>query len=204
MKLIKLAVLGIGIPLVVAFVSASILIAQIPESPVHYHANFAIFTNGTLTDFAKPDFMHLKPCRDTPDAHASKLESIHLHDMVGNVVHVHTEDVRWSDFFMTVRTDILEDGKKLSTDPQFYLNGKKVNQSVLSKKIEKNDRLLVTYTKDVLPDDVNGNTTLQDQMNIVGDTAHTYDEPGTSGESCSGSAKRTYMQRLRIALNNLF
>ena len=49
--------------------------------------------------------MHIEPCRDEEhekekkDAKEIQLEKAHLHDMIGDVVHVHYKGTRWKDLF---------------------------------------------------------------------------------------------------------
>jgi hypothetical protein len=70
-----------------------------PAAPaVHYHAAFAVVVDGAPLDFSSPDQMHIAPCGtdEDPDAALSAKDRVHLHNQVGNVAHVHDDNVTWA------------------------------------------------------------------------------------------------------------
>jgi hypothetical protein len=74
---------------------------QKPIAP-HYHAGFYLYINGVLQDFTDIQYMHTTFCElDNVQKNSSPLpeEKAHLHDGVGDVVHVHSKDVKWIDLF---------------------------------------------------------------------------------------------------------
>ena len=87
------------------------LIANQPAPAFHEHADFALFLDGQQFDFAKDTYMSTMPCTvatsdvhliDTALAHGGDsdvAEYVHLHDMIGTVVHVHRAGITWSQFF---------------------------------------------------------------------------------------------------------
>lgn len=93
-------VLGVG---AFAFLlnDTDVKMAVEPED-THYHAGFQIYVNDELQDFSGSEFMHYSPCSTEPeDDHDSDdpKDRIHLHNNVGNVVHVHADDVTWEEIF---------------------------------------------------------------------------------------------------------
>lgn len=59
---------------------------------VHFHAGFLVYVDGKLQDFSGDIYMSPNVCRK-PDVRLSseeeQMEKAHLHDGVGDVVHVH-------------------------------------------------------------------------------------------------------------------
>lgn len=114
--------------------------SETTEKTVHFHAGFQVYKEGALVDFSGLRYMHEKPC--TTDGSESEkhedeqIEKAHLHDRVGDVVHVHKEHVKWSDLFNNL---------KYSVEPQKvegYLNGKQIN-NILDKEIKPYDSLVL-------------------------------------------------------------
>ncbi len=107
---------------------------------VHTHAAFAVFHNGQPVDFSIPQYMSVEPCNDKE--HAGKnspaqeqLERVHLHDGVGDIVHVHRANVRWAELFMNLKY-------VFPGPPVVYRNGQKLDNS-LAASIEPYDRILI-------------------------------------------------------------
>ena len=96
------------------------------KPPVHYHAGFHIYIDGKLQDYSSTEFMHLKPCgthEDTGDKEDEQLEKAHLHDNVGDVIHVHREGVIWNDIFTNLKVT-LPDTKSITA----YINAKQISE----------------------------------------------------------------------------
>jgi hypothetical protein len=66
---------------------------------VHLHAGFRIFFDGEWQDFSADEYMYVSACGIAHDAIATLADSVHLHDRVEDVVHVHEEGILWSDLF---------------------------------------------------------------------------------------------------------
>ncbi|HKB88069.1 MAG TPA: hypothetical protein VKC53_00300 [Patescibacteria group bacterium] len=78
---------------------------------IHYHAGFVVFDNGKKVDFSDLKYMNVEPCtvpgkkeEETPEH--NQLEKAHLHDGVGDVVHVHRLDSKWGDLFTNIKYPI--------------------------------------------------------------------------------------------------
>lgn len=104
----------------VAIVGAILVLLQFPanrisvkepvakiQKAVHYHAAFRIYVDGTLQNFSDIQYMSVAPCTDTPDEHEeAEKETVHLHDLVGDVIHVHSDGQRWRDVFTYVKLPV--------------------------------------------------------------------------------------------------
>ena len=74
------------------------------EQEVHFHAGFIVYEDNQQLDFSDMKYMHIEPC--TLDGHEEEeddqAEKAHLHDSIGDVVHVHRENAVWNDFFTNI------------------------------------------------------------------------------------------------------
>lgn len=88
----------------------------------HYHAGFVVFQDNKKLDFSDNKYMYIKPCLLNPnhndEAKNIQLEKAHLHENVGDLVHVEASGAYWKDLFANIGFSV--DG---STG---YINGKRV------------------------------------------------------------------------------
>lgn len=88
----------------------------------HTHAGFRIYLNGVLQDYSDPKYMNYTLCSEHDEQKTpveEQMERAHLHDQVGDVVHVHRAEATWGDLLANINVDLGED---LSA----YVNGEKV------------------------------------------------------------------------------
>lgn len=108
-----------------------------PAEHVHYHAGFRVYINGTLQDYSSFTFMNIKPCAE-PEDHQNGLspeeeqqEKAHLHDGIGDVVHVHRSNATWQDLFTNIKVTFPD-----NAPVEGYRNGEPVenllNQTIQS------------------------------------------------------------------------
>src|SRR5688500_3050606 len=96
------------------------------EEEIHYHAGFMVYIDGKLQDFSEAKFMSIAPCSEESDSHQAKskveeqLEKAHLHDNIGDVVHVHRKGAFWGDLFKNIGFEFPD--KKLKA----FINGKPI------------------------------------------------------------------------------
>jgi len=92
---------------------------------IHYHAGFVVFENNKQVDFSDFKYMEVKPCNldegKNKEKEDEQIEKAHLHDQVGDIVHVERENSKWTDLFTNLHYDI---DYKIATA---YLNSKKVD-----------------------------------------------------------------------------
>ena len=63
----------------------------------HYHAEFQVYIDGERKDLSTLDYMYFAPCRvyDFGERDLEEIDRAHLHDYVGDVVHLHDGGVTW-------------------------------------------------------------------------------------------------------------
>jgi hypothetical protein len=118
----------------------------------HYHANFAVFVNGTREQFDSFTFYEeIASCSDGKDNPKAR---VHMHDSISHVVHVHDTAVTWGHLFEVLSFGLHRkalitddgvfvdgvDGKKLT----FILNGEVISDGS-NRVINSEDVLLVDY-----------------------------------------------------------
>lgn len=108
---------GVGI-----FVRAQKLF--IPQK-THSHAGFVVFQNDKKLDFSDMKYMSVEPCvlnnKREDSAEDIQIEKAHLHDNVGDLVHVERTGPIWKDLFTNIHYS-LNYAKTTG-----YINGKQVN-----------------------------------------------------------------------------
>ena len=60
----------------------------------HVHADFLVVLNGTIMNFSKDKFMS--------ELHNEQHSHVHLHDMNGNIIHFHEENITLETFFTSL------------------------------------------------------------------------------------------------------
>ncbi len=110
---------------------------------VHNHAGFRVYVDGKAQDFSDLKYMKVEPCT-TDDGNVvedDQMEKAHLHDFVGDVVHVHRSNAVWGDLFKNIKFTIVTSKPIVA-----YINGKKVND-ILSFPIRPYDSLILLIGK---------------------------------------------------------
>jgi hypothetical protein len=97
---------------------------SVKPQKVHYHAGFLVFQDDQKIDFSATKYMFLEPCtvgNTHKDTQAEiQVEKAHLHDNVGDVVHIERSGAIWSDLFKNI-------GYSMNfSKATGYINGKKV------------------------------------------------------------------------------
>lgn len=98
------------------------IIQDTEREEIHYHAGFQVYKDQQVVDLAKLEYMKIEPCGDDHseniDAEHEQLEKAHLHDNVGDVVHVHREDATWADLFTNIDYQLPENAVAYDTNSQ--------------------------------------------------------------------------------------
>lgn len=99
------------------------------EEDVHYHSGFIVYYEGGRVDFTDWRYMHIEPCGEEHEEgpEAEQEEKAHLHDEVGDVVHVHRNGAVWRDLFVNI-------GYEMDEGVVGYVNGQTV-ENILDKPI---------------------------------------------------------------------
>lgn len=142
-----------------------------PLRKVHFHAGFVVFEHNQKLDFSDNKYMYIKPCvangKEEEGPENEQMEKAHLHDGVGDVVHIEARGATWLDLFTNIGYPI--DYMKATG----YLNNKKVTDfqklpirafDSLVVFIGENDPKYVTggVTKDYIETQVKKSTTCDD------------------------------------------
>lgn len=175
-------------------------ISTVPENPVHLHANFAVVLNEVPVDFSSPSNMTIQPCGDMAHAYTKK-DGVHLHDQVGNVVHVHADDVTWNDLFDSVQYEVASKVSQASpgATPQYFINGQKKEAAILSEPIHSKDQLLVYVGSASAVQRIEDDPRLVAAQRFVGEDAIEYETGKKSSSTCSPQGKRSLWDRFKIA-----
>lgn len=106
---------------------------------IHYHAGFLVVKDGEIQDYSSTEFMKVEPCLIHEDEELSdeqeQLEKAHLHDNVGDVVHVHRKNATWKDLFVNAGIEVPEDAYA-------YQRGAKV-ENISERVIEEDESIIV-------------------------------------------------------------
>jgi len=167
---------------------------------VHYHANFALYINGTHDDFNNFTFYEEVQSCDSHNLDNPKVR-VHMHDQNNALVHVHAHGVTWSQFFTnlgyTLGDNLIKTDKGVYIDGQdgnkltFILNGKSVD-TIANRIIGSEDVLLINYGKDDA-------ATIAQRYQAVPRTAHAQNLEKDPA-SCGGAEDLTLSARLKSAI----
>ncbi len=135
------------------------------NEPFHAHADFKLYINGEAFNFSQEKYME-------------KLEAVHIHDMNGEMIHVHERGAELGDFFGSIGISFnsscfaLDDGTAYCNQGdkalRMYVNGKP-NNEYGKYQIHDLDRILITYGSE-------SEDAIAQQMASVSDTACIFSE----------------------------
>lgn len=97
--------LTIGAMSVLAMIGANWYYTPRSASNIHYHAGFRVYVDGVRQDYSDYKYMNFVPCteHDTKKTQLEEqVEKAHLHDGIGDVVHVHRSGAVWGDLFKNI------------------------------------------------------------------------------------------------------
>lgn len=100
---------------------------------VHYHAGFKVYVDNQLQDYSGYQYMNYTPCSEHDEkksAEEEQMEKAHLHENVGDVVHIHRSGAVWGDLFTNIKVNLPTDRKIVG-----YVDGKMVSE-IMKKPIE--------------------------------------------------------------------
>lgn len=89
---------------------------------VHYHAGFVVFQNNKKVDLSDNQYMYFSACSVNNKQDASvingQIEKAHLHENIGDLVHVEAKGAIWKDLFTNIGFTLDE------TSSVGYINGR--------------------------------------------------------------------------------
>jgi hypothetical protein len=115
--------------------------SQSTSAKIHYHAGFLVYVDGILQDFSGEKYMNIDFCatpHKTETAQDIQIGKAHLHDHVGDVVHVHRSGATWADLFKNI-SYTFPAGKPIAG----YINGHSVSD-ILNRPIKPYDSVIIT------------------------------------------------------------
>ncbi len=190
----------IGVVGVVVGAAAILGIRFFTYSPekVHYHANFGVYINGQRETFSSPFYYEEEAgsvCAE--ETEMTPGERAHMHDNIGDVVHVEDHAVTWGQFFQNlgwvVNDELIQTGDKLyqadaTHKASFLINNREV-QDITSEVIGDKDRVLIDF----------GDTdkaTLKQEFKAIPSTADEYNK-GKDPAGCMSNSTPGMQERMR-------
>lgn len=174
--------------------------AYMPEH-VHYHANFAVYSNGKREEFKAPQYYQEVAICSANRGVTIPQQRAHMHEDINSVIHVHDHAVTWGQFFENLGWYIGPDFLQTDEDRRYLADGtSRLNiiidgqdytdlSSITNVVIKDKSRLLVSF----------GSTdqkTLQAEYGTVAKTAANYDV-AKDPASCSGHEAVTTQERFK-------
>jgi hypothetical protein len=134
--------LSVGLVLAIGFAWYAWNSRTVPEehAEYHVHAAFQVYQDNNLQDYSELKFQHLRPCTANDEgvelsAEEEQQDTAHLHQGIGDVVHVHRETATWADLFFNLKVEL---GEPITG----YVNGQAV-ENILDQPIRGDDRVLI-------------------------------------------------------------
>ena len=195
-----LGMLAIGVVVGVLSLGMARFVAMPEAHGVHYHANWAVFTDGERLDLTADRYMEdvascsVDPTRQRPE------DRVHMHEANHDVVHVHASGVTWGHLLANLHFGIgddylvTHDARYTSGDGRtlkFILNGQAI-RSIANRPIEDEDRLLISVGAESEAEVV---ASQFPQVASSAGTFNTMPDPA----SCSGQHAHTTGEKLRGA-----
>ncbi len=131
-----LLLIPVGMGIISIFLSGKYLL---PRKEVHYHAGFRVYIDNTLQNYSDSKYMLIKPCttgKKDEDGN-EQMEKAHLHDQIGDVVHVEHQGAKWRDLFQNIGVT-LDKSKPVAS----FSDGKEI-PDILSQKIIPNESVVI-------------------------------------------------------------
>lgn len=120
------------------FVAKKLLVPK----KIHAHAGFVVFENNKRLNFSDDSHMKVEPCTNDGEHEKNhsdeeiQIEKAHLHDNVGDIIHMEREGATWRDMF--INSHISLDYTKTTG----YINGQKVD-NYKDKRVNPYDSLVI-------------------------------------------------------------
>ncbi len=135
-------------PVIIILFGLGVIVAKnrfFTPQKTHYHAGFVVFQNNKKIDFSDTKYMFLEPCvlnnKHEDSDEDIQIEKAHLHDNVGDLVHIERTGAIWQDLFTNIHFPINY------SQVTAYINGKQT-QNFQLQAIHNDDSLVVFIGKD--------------------------------------------------------
>lgn len=191
----------IGIVLGVLLLGGARFAFSGPPPATHHHANFAVYLNGERLDLSGDQYMEeVAACYAAEEGEIAPEHRAHMHENVGDVVHVHHPGVTWGHFFENLGFAVGPDYFFTGTERYFdgeegtlriVVNGFLV-EDVSNRPIQSQDRLLISFGNE------SSDTMMGAEFESVPSTAAEFNLTQDPA-SCAGHGELTFGERLRWA-----
>ena len=76
------------------------------QEKIHYHTGFLVLQDGEQLDLTSDEFMYFKPCGlDEGLVEATPNDRVHLHNGIGDVLHIHDDPVALEELLISLKLD---------------------------------------------------------------------------------------------------
>ena len=170
------------------------------NSPVHVHADFAVYVNEQKIDFSQQRYQS--------SVGNEKSKVVHVHDGNGNIVHRHDEEVTFAQFLSSLNFTLTNDCLTVNSGEQYcendttavtlYVNSTPVDDAV-SYVPQEEDRILLA----VAPKDEDTTTRLASVTNDACIPSGTCPERGTPPVETCGLTCDVTLSQSKITLKEI-
>jgi hypothetical protein len=197
----RLAAVAAGVVLGAAAFGAVRFAALPPEDQVHYHANWALWIDGSRVDLSGNEYMEAVTACAVDASQMTGEARVHMHGNNPDVIHVHHDGATWAHLLQNLGWGIgygwivTRDGTILREEGgaqlNYVLNGLVV-PPVHDRVIRPGDRLLISFGPETPA------TLLAERFPTVAENAPEYDLTSDPA-GCAGTVEETLGERLRRA-----
>lgn len=120
-------------------------VTEIMTQSVHMHAGFQVYDGEEQLDFSGVEYMYVGQCDDMKDPERLQ-DRVHLHDQIGDVVHIHAPGITWKDLFWS-----LEKEELIDEIDRMIVDGEEVDVN-LEKEIKAYERTIFLIENDMSVD----------------------------------------------------
>lgn len=120
------------------------------KKEIHEHADFAVYLDNIKYNFSQEKYMEI-------------ISQIHMHDLNGNIIHKHANNVTLGLFFSSLSMSfnstcfVLDNFTEYCSNPKFYVNGLE-NKEYDKYQINDLDRILISYNSNATFDMVSNDS----------------------------------------------
>lgn len=121
---LKYPIIGLALFMLGVLTLFGIRFTTYKSDDVHFHANFALYINGTKDDFKNFSFYKEVAACDVHNIDDVEAR-VHMHDNNPGLIHVHAHGVSWGAFFSNLGYTL--GNKAVTTDAGTYIDGQDGN-----------------------------------------------------------------------------
>src|SRR3989338_2905658 len=141
--MIRRKIIAASVIIVLVGIVAGYVFISLQHKPFHEHANFALYLNGERYNFSQERYM------TTEDNEVGLRAFVHMHDMNGGAIHLHTPGMTLGIFFESIGIQlnstclVMDNGTSYCSGGKMYVNGGQSNE--FDRQVPDLDRILLTF-----------------------------------------------------------